>query len=565
MLAWEIWRRNYKYACLSLGAIPGYLLFYWAIRSHVHNGQPLAKLSLLCVVFSLFWAVATFNYTEVNSAKGWTGFPHRLFVLPVPTVVLVMLPMLLGMVTVGLVCVAWVKHVVALCGAVLPPRLAWWLAGLLAVNLACFQAVVWSLAGFRLTRMVVLALGSCVLLVLEGFTWASLFAPGNRAQMKDYPFGEGGWVLLYVGLALIAFVGAWYSVGRQRRGGGRGHGWLKAWAGGLAARIVDCLPSRKSPFASPLAAQCWFEWRRGGVLLPVCVGSVLVLVLGPISWLNAGQMNAGGVVFTLSVMLLTPLVLAVIIGKGFARPDFWSKDSSVPPFLAVRPLSSGDFVVAKMKVAAFSTLITWLLMLAAIPLWFALWVDTSILNEFSHWGTSEKALVLATTFGTDYAASTWYAILVGLSLASAMVLTWRGMVGSLWVGLSGSGRRLAGSAILHGVCLIMLLTAFMREDEFSARQLALALGWVLALAVVAKLWVALYAWGKVARRHLAPNTVMKYLAIWTSGTICLATLACLACPRILWLKYILVLAALLAFPLARLGLAPLSLAHNRHR
>lgn len=32
-----------------------------------------------------------------------------------------------------------------------------------------------------------------------------------------------------------------------------------------------------------------------------------------------------------------------------------------------------------------------------------------------------------------------------------------------------------------------------------------------------------------------------------------------------WLKYLLILGALLAFPLARIGLAPLALAHNRRR
>ena len=49
---------------------------------------------------------------------------------------------------------------------------------------------------------------------------------------------------------------------------GRGRGWLKRHLRGLMERIIDVWPRGKTAFASPMAAQCWLEWRQAGVLLP---------------------------------------------------------------------------------------------------------------------------------------------------------------------------------------------------------------------------------------------------------------------------------------------------------
>src|SRR5512145_1484093 len=123
MLVWEIWRRNSKYAWLSLGAIPCYFLFCLAVPSRMHHGRMFGGLSVLWLLFSLFWVMAFFNYTENNPEKGWTGFPHRLFVLPVPTVVLVACPMFLAMASMALVWLAWKTLIFAPLEMTVP---AWW-------------------------------------------------------------------------------------------------------------------------------------------------------------------------------------------------------------------------------------------------------------------------------------------------------------------------------------------------------------------------------------------------------------------------------------------------------
>ena len=84
MLAWEIWRRNAKYAWLSLGTIPCYLLFYLAVHSRIQGPGALGALSFLWMLFSLFWVMALFNYTENNPGKGWPAFRTGFLCCPFP-------------------------------------------------------------------------------------------------------------------------------------------------------------------------------------------------------------------------------------------------------------------------------------------------------------------------------------------------------------------------------------------------------------------------------------------------------------------------------------------------
>jgi hypothetical protein len=557
MLAREIWWRNQKFAWLALGTVPCYLLFYLAVHSRIHERGTLAALSFFWMLFSLFWVVALFNYAENNPGKGWTGFPCRLFVLPVRTVVLVACPMGLAVAMMALASLAWLKLVFAPLGITMPA----WMAAVLAVDVACFQAIVWSLAGFRVTRIIVLVLAGLVALVGEGCTFAVL---SDRHELHAHLFWERllilAFVLVYGGLAVCAFLGAWYSVAWQRRGGGRGRGWLKAQLRALVERTIDLLPKRTKPFSSPLAAQCWLEWRQGGVLLPVCVGCVLLLILGPVSWLNAAQMNPGRIFTTLLWILFLPLGLAFAIGKGFAKPDFWSMDLALKPFLAVRPLTAGEMVVAKMRVAALSSLITWLLVLTAIPLWIALWVDADTLKEISEWEAWNALLPY-------YSPLARYAIAL-LSLAAALIVTWRCLLGGLWVGLSGRWRYVVSSAALNGLVVVALVVALAQADGLSANEWQMILratAWALAGAVVLKLWAGAFFWHKVSRQHLRPRLVTQCLLLWLVGTGCLVALAWLLGSYVLWLKYLFVLAALLGAPLARLAMGPLSLAQNRHR
>jgi multisubunit Na+/H+ antiporter MnhC subunit len=148
-----------------------------------------------------------------------------------------------------------------------------WLAVLIGAYMVFYQTVLWSLAGLRILRMIVLGL------IGTGFVGVA-FLPFFGESISSPLLSEKVLIALLIALALVAFLISWICVAHQRCGGGRRRNWLKA----LIERIADALPSRGKDFHSPAAAQYWFEWRRSGLLLPLCIGAMLILVIGPISW-----------------------------------------------------------------------------------------------------------------------------------------------------------------------------------------------------------------------------------------------------------------------------------------
>ena len=544
-LTWEIWQRGRRSAWLALGCVGFCALVNLATSERLRateTGHALfPPLFGLLMTLSLLFIMGIFNYTEFNSSREWNGFPYRLFVLPVRTWQLVSLPMFLGVVSVELIYTAWIKFVWTHNDILMPG----WFAVVLGAYMIFYQTTLWSLAGFRITRILALSLGgtSSIAVACLPFSVANGLSPW---------FSEKRLTVIIGGLALLAFMISWATVARQRCGGGRRQSWFKT----QLERISDALPRRVGDFGSPAAAQFWFEWRRAGLLLPACAAFALIAIIGPYSW--AFRTDPRSTMDTLLRTLAIPFVLAFAIGKGFIKPEFWSANISLPSFLAIRPLPSGEFVITKMKVAALSVAMAWILVLAFIALWLPFWADTTQLKQ------------LLIEFRMFYPHS-WHVITV-LYLAGFVVLTWRCMVSGLWVGLSGNRLLFALLNWLQVIvpALLLLLGAIcsdaidfeIRERPEFVKSVALSvLGWMLALLVVLKLWVAVFVWSKITPRH-----ARQYLLIWAGATLCFVALGILSRP---WadmhrLEHLFVLEALLLFPFARLGLAPFSLAKNRH-
>lgn len=155
-LTWELWRKNR----LSVGIVAFTVLLCWlfnhavpddfrAVRSH---RELLSTISILLAVATFVLVFGMFNYTESDRGKEWTGFPYRLFTLPVSSIVLVGLPMVLGVATVEVLFFAWDRFVF--------PHADWfkpeWFATLIGAYMVFYQAILWSLSGFRLLRLVLL-------------------------------------------------------------------------------------------------------------------------------------------------------------------------------------------------------------------------------------------------------------------------------------------------------------------------------------------------------------------------------------------------------------------------
>jgi hypothetical protein len=543
-IAWEIWRKGRRLiwippACLAFCAFLNLVLVE---RFHLMpRGEALTNIFGWLMALSLLVLMGIFNYTEHSATKEWHGFPYRLFALPVQTWKLVGVPMLLGCVSLQLIYWGWIKLV----WTEPHPNMPAWFAAVLGGFLIFYQATLWGMAAFRIARIALLGIGGAVAVGIACI-------PLGVTDIKTGWQMERPGIAVMAAVCVLAYFVTWALVSRQRSGGGRRRNWFKAMQEG----IVDLLPRRRRDFGSPAAAQFWYDWRRVGWVLPVCLLLVLLLVV-PISW--ASRDNAKFTVDALFILLMMPMVLAFVIGKGFSSPEFWSPTTGYSSFLKTRPLPAGEFIISRMKVAALAVVVAWLFEFTFLVLWLGGWADWTDLDR------------LWREFQLVYPWS-WSAI-TGFYILGFMVLSWRGLIGGLWLGMSGNRRLQTMVTALQVVVPVFLLIAWgisadamdraFKEHPAEMNGLILrGIAWLLALAVIGKFWLAAFSWSGIF-----PRRTRQYLAIWAVATAAFILLAVLSRPLLdtYRLEMLYLLGALLVFPLARLGLAPSAVRRNRHQ
>lgn len=542
-LTWEIWQRGRRSAAAILASLAICVLINWRFVSD-KNYHDFSGVFGMLMVLSFGFLLSLLNCTEFNSTRDWNGFPYRLFVLPVPTWKLVAVPMVLGLIVVEGLYFAWVK-LVWTHGQLENPDTTQgvlWLGVVLGAWLAYYQTTLWSLAGFRIFRLMVLSVGGVSAVLVA-------FLP-TLAKFLNYPWLSTEHLILIVLATIpIAFVVTCIAVERQRHSGGRRRNFVKA----LIEWIVDRLPRRTKNFSSPAAAQFWFEWRRTGLLLPAAVAFALLAIFAPLSWEFRDQPHF--TVVTLYWIVILPVALAFILGKGFGKADFYSASLSVPSFLGVRPVSNTGIIAARLKVAAVSVLITWLLIALFLAVWLPFWADSSPLPlyEMRVFYPHLRVAIIALIF---------------FALA---VLTWRCLIGEMWTGLSGKSSWYFGSIGFQVIGPFLLLTASgiwgddidkyceSHPQGFQTGFVPIA-GWVLAALIIGKLWLGVLTWSRIEPRY-----AKRYLFLWVSGTAFLIALAILARPPVDMERkeQLFLLIALLILPFARAGVMPRSLAKNR--
>jgi hypothetical protein len=211
-----------------------------------------------------------------------------------------------------------------------------------------------------------------------------------------------------------------------------------------------------------------------------------------------------------------------------------------------------------MKVAAWSVALSWLQVVLFILLWLPGWAAT---RRVQMW------LFLLRQF---YPHS--WGVILALALAALAALSWRFMVSGMWIGLSGKRFYYFATAAQVITPLLLLIACGIWSGAIDAEihahpdqvksAVVRAIAWLLSLAVVAKVWFAVFSWSKITARR-----TRQYLALWLAVTLGSVALAILAYPPMDTYRqeHLYVLAALSLFPLARLGLAPRAFDGNRHR
>lgn len=539
-VAWEFWMAHRRGWLILLMAIPLCAVLYRTIDVWLKEFDVLRTLSFLPFVASLILAAAFSNFTVVNRRSGIAGFPQHLFARPVDHRLLVTCVMACAVLSVVGVYVAWATIVFQPAGVALLVR---WPATLLAVGVVLYQAIIWTLNDLRVTRIVVLSL---VVTLLVGVGFLPFMPP------QLHPLGEGSLTIALWSVAALAYAASILSIGYQRRGGG----FRLVTLPRLVERVFDAFPRRGTTLRSRDHALYWFEWRCCGWVLPGAVLLTTSLVMGPIlSLTGRGEDATLRAVAWLSVL---PLLLAGPIGKGLAKPNFWSLELAISPFFSARPISAGQIIAAKLKLAAASALLAWAVLLVVAVPWLAWTCDLGRLREL--WNTLH---VVYSPFVVG--------LLLLLVLFAAILVTWNLMVTALWMGYTGRTgpyyTYVAASLIAGFVFAVWLGMWLERPGHRAEFFLAVQpyVPWLLATLIALKCGFTITALiGARRRRLIADRTIVRFTCLWVFATASPVLLACLMSPHIDWLRNMLILAALLAVPSARIAAAPLAIALNRH-
>lgn len=535
-VGWEFRQRHRR----GLIVLIGYLLVLAVIKL-VGLTRPISLDSPESFAFVVMMPLtATFTYSLAVFSFGLDGdlsarqsmYPARKFTLPVTTSALAWWPMSYGS---AAMVILWLATRLF---ALWPPRLDVpfiWPALLAASLLAWTQALTWMpypLPGLRIV-VTVLLLGT-----IDSIAIVALQYKAHESVML-------GIIAPQIPLAYLV---ARIAVARARRGE------VPDWRGAFARLTGDVRLSsrRREPFRSAARAQAWFEWRRHGRSLPAWVAILLPFEL-ILLWAASDSTT---LVFTILIgVLLTPPVMASFAAVAVSKSSPNAGDPyGVPPFIATRPLTDAELVAAKLKMAIRSTLSAWLLLLLATPL--AL--------ELS--GTSTTVLERWRAF-TIVVGAPRAGVLLLLILAGCIASTWKQLVQSLYIGLTGRASLIQGSVLLilgffflFGPFAEWILESGRLGELWSALPLIFAI--LAGFKTMAAAWIILRLY---QARFLSDRALMTGAGLW-----CVAVLALYAV--LVWLlntphipHYLIMLLAILSIPLARLSAAPLALASNRHR
>lgn len=536
-LLWEIWRRqrlifSSAMICTAFGRL---------LQQHDPLRQGSALVDILRML-SFVLVFGGFSYTESTDGRSLGHFPRRLFVFPVSSLRLIAVPVVAGIASVELLYLLWLIPVAAneLTRIVFN-------ATLLAALLVGAQAVIWTLERIGPFRLIVVGV-----LVTLAF-WISLLPEASSlwAWRSDI-----GLTTLLALAGSVLFGGLWIHIDRVRSGGWHGAPPIHR----VVVLLMSALPQRRirRPFASATAAHFWFEWWCSGIVLPLLTTGVLAGVVAPLSWLS--RLDADDTVRLLAGTLAVPVLLAIPIGLGFAKPAFWSETLSIPSFTAVRPLTDQDVVATKVKVAMASAAASWALVLTFIATWFGLWADTASVRMIA---TQVSALHADSALTVPAIAA--------ISAIAGICLTWRFLVSRLWIGLSGHRPWFIASALM----LVVAVVAGLAFDATRVPAWLLAsqarMNSVVAIAITAlaaKCGLAAYSWRRIGQRPAPPYVTFALLAAVSFTLLGLLAIRvarlqfAVAVPR---LELFVVVISLLAVPVARLGLASMFLSRNRHR
>ena len=531
-IGWEFRWRHRRWL-IALGA---YVIVFFAIKLLVLGpGRPirmnppngLAGFIIAPVSWTFFYFVGVFSYgLSGDLAARESIFPARMFTLPVSTGALACWPMLYGTAAAASLWIA--TALLARWPGGVDVYVPWvWPALLMAAYLAWTQALMWMPYGLTGVRVVIAALWLMVVDVIV------LLAINYKAR-------EPVMVAICAPQIPLAYLVACSAVARARRGD------MPDWSGSFArlGRIAEVLPRRRNRFLSPARAQAWFEWRRHGRTLPALVAMVVPIEL---LLLFVPGNDAAPIVFEiLFIALITPPFMAAFAAAAL---------STSTPYMATRPLTSASLIAAKVKMTMWSTIAAWLLVIVFVAGALLLSGRMPVVVERARAGagvTGTIRLIAAVLF----------------VFAALVASTWKHLVQSLCIGLTGRDWLIKGSVLLALAFLVALgpLADGIISNQNVQSVIWNGLPWIFVALVFLKMiagsWVAIRLYDG---RLLSDRALVAGAAGWLAAVLALYGVLVWFAASPLIPRYFLGAIAILQVPLARVSAAPLALAWSRHR
>jgi hypothetical protein len=521
-VAWEF-RQRHRWGFLALIAylfvlaIIKLLLFESGRRVDLDDESfALVVIVPLTSTFIYFLGLFTFGLSGDIAARQ-SIYPARKFTLPVTSAALAGWPMLYGSAAMAML---WFgTRFLALWPSDVDVPVIW--PALLGASLLAWtQALIWMPYPFRGLRVIATVL------------WLATIDAVVMVALK-FKAPEVVMLAILAPHVPLAYLVARSAVARARRGD------VPDWRLGQISR-----PIRRDQFRSPARAQLWFEWQQYGRSLPWLVAILLPFEL---ALLFAFRQTPELIWETLVFVLLTPPFMAIFVATTVSY--------GVTPFIATRPLTNASLIFAKLKATMWSTLAAWLLVLVAIPLALKLSGTAPVVIE--------RANRLVEVFGAPRAIA-----LVLLGLAALMASTWKQLVQSLYIGMSGREWVIKASVFvaLSFLAIILPLAVWIKGNKPALALLWNVFPWIAAALVFFKLSAAVWIAMRLHDKQLLSDRALVLGAIcWDVAVFALYGLLVWVFPALLFRHYLLALVAILAVPLARLSAAPLALAWNRHR
>jgi hypothetical protein len=271
--------------------------------------------------------------------------------------------------------------------------------------------------------------------------------------------------------------------------------------------------------------------------------------------LEAAASGANFILIAATSTLTVPIMLSSVLGINTAQFDRLLPAGEPPIYIAIRPMTNGGFVIAKLAMALASSILTWLVMLSVGGFWLVL--------------LEKDALIAKVPWGSPYQL-----LAIGMGCLPLLLLlilfTWKNMMGGMSAGLTGRCWLATVFSLWKTAGLIglgALAIALKLNDNFKESLLH----WVtalLCLCLAGKIVVSIAAFMVGVRRHAITIGVVGWMVgSWWVGGLFVAAYAGLICHAAhhseLWLW--IALAGFQVLPLADLAIAPLALAWNRHR